>query len=153
MKLIGKKITGIFASIAVLFLSSVVFFGFVFSGGDDCGSNSIAVQKAKSLSAEELEQLYYHMSVLEKDSEIDFKEWTGGRLSSPNLPEAIKRLQPRKVTLYGPRITLAGCMDHFVILWFHGLGSPESKSRDPGIQLQWGEHTDHGKLYLWKPEA
>lgn len=151
MKLIAKIIACILASMVVLFLGAVIFFSFVFSGGDDCSSHSIAAQKAKSLTPEGLDRLYQIMSALEKDNEIDFKEWEGSRLSS--LPEAIKKLQPRKVTLHEPRITLAGCMDHFVIMWFHGLGSSESKLHDPGIRLQWGEHTDYGEMYLWKPRA
>jgi hypothetical protein len=151
MKLFLKTIAVVFGLIGIFFLGAAIFFGPALPEGGGCSPDSAAVQKAKNLTSEELEQLYYLMSELEKDDEIDFKEWDGDRISS--LPEPIKKLEPRRVTLYGPRITLEECFDSFVIMWFHGLGGSESKLNDPGIELQWGEHADHGKVYLWKPGA
>ena len=47
---------------------------------------------------------------------------------------------------------LEGCFDHFVIMYFHGIGTFKDR-KEPEILLVWGEHSGRGEDILWQKES
>lgn len=117
----------------------------------DCSSDSAAVARARSLSQEELAALYERMVTHLEESDHQFTEGEDTLSSGYAVPRWISTLEPRNVRFNRPSVTLEGCMDHYVILSFHGIPGTSYESDPPGIELSWGEHEDSGVTRLWSP--
>lgn len=149
--LLLKILSGLVIGIVVLLLCAMAVLRFVLGPVPDCGSNSPAVAKARALSQEELATLYDAMSLQMSAGKAGFRIWTAHE-GLDGLPSVITKLEPVVVHVTErPRITLAGCLDHYVILYFWGLSDQDSALSEPGIELQWGEASDSGSEVLWQP--
>lgn len=121
-----------------LVFSSVVC---VLLGGclPDCSEGSEAVRRARSLSPEQLSQLYDDMQALVRSPK-------GRNGSGPGpSPQPFEYLDPIRINRTGPRasIMLEGCFDEFVHLRFNFADQREPRR----IVLQFGTGT---KEVLWE---
>jgi hypothetical protein len=110
-------------SLAVLGASLFLLFGVL------CGTSD-ALSRVRALDHAQLEML--HDTVRRLDREFG---GAGARLSAEQIPHELAFLRANSVVLDGEmsRITVAGCVDDFVILWFHGVTSgPRRITLTPG---------------------
>jgi hypothetical protein len=130
---------------ALLALFVLVVGSAFFVVGVICGTGE-ALARVRSLDDAQLERLHEAMRELNQKfggSEV--------RLAGEKIPEELAFLQANGVVLSGEmsRINVAGCVDDFVILRFHGLESGSRKiTLIPGeVQPQevlWSEAESHG---------
>jgi hypothetical protein len=144
-KILLGAIVGIPVLLVAAFISLALIVGVPIFNMPDCGPNSPAVTRALALSQSELADLYKEMSSLAQ------RDPKAAWLKPESMPAAIRDLNPHFVHIAtGPRITLEGCFDEFVVMSFYGLPGQLDSDRDPSIVLVWGEGS---RQILWRPTS
>ena len=114
-----------------------------------CDEDSEAVTYARSLTQERLEKLYYDM---EKFSTIEGIPNDGYHLYD-ETEKVTHEFTDLKVGVVRPaegRITVEGCLDHYVFLKFEGFHYLRKNGSKRQIVLTWGERPpDAGSQVLW----
>lgn len=125
---------------AVFVLSTLMVVAMFVLGTVLCGTSE-ALSRVRSLDEAQLEQLHETMRVLDHEFAS-----SGVRLTGNAIPEKLAFLRANGVVLEGEmtRINVAGCVDDFVILRFHGVASgPRKISLIPGeanpVEVLWSE--------------
>jgi hypothetical protein len=146
MRRLTKIGLGVSAAVMALVLAAAGYFIFVFGWPPpDCGPESTAVAKARSLSGAELAHLYDEMSDLVR------LHPTAHSVPAELWPPSVAALHPRNVSAdLSPRVTLEGCFDHYVFLRFEGIPGELTPS-ERKVLLSWGEGSDSGVETLWQP--
>jgi hypothetical protein len=146
MRRIAQVGLGVAGVAVALWLVPVVYLVYVFGWPlPDCGPESAAVAKARSLSQARLAGLHAEMSRLAG------QDPSAHSIPAELWPPAVASLHPRKVSAdFAPRIMLEGCFDHFVFLQFEGTPG-ELTPRTPKVLVSWGEGPNSGVETLWQP--
>jgi hypothetical protein len=107
-----------------------------------CGSNSDAVELARSLTQTRLSSLYADFDRLYSSPSPGIGEIYGDR-----IPDVFSDLKARKVNPAGANIMLEGCFDHYVYLSFCGL--EQSFCNEHKIILRYGDMPQVSEV-LWQ---
>jgi hypothetical protein len=127
LKILAIGIGIITGSAVVILIAAIAYFRIAFGPFPNCDEDSPAVALARSLSEKRLLKLNEDMKKI-RWSEVGAVTFLDG----DQIPIEFRDLNPKKIR--PGRITLEGCMDHFVFLHFRNFKDGKSK-----IELTWGE--------------